>query len=130
MIKKHDQSFVDCSMKIIEKTDILIALITKRYNESFVDYQVWIPWKFFYRNMWKFHVAFTPTIQRPFSFQLHPLYRMSKRSGEKRVTFFSYFPWLWVLLSLRNFNMFSSYLPTMIKTAWEGHWKPLISPTF
>ena len=37
----------------IWKTDISIALITERYNRSFVDYPVGILWKFFYRNMWK-----------------------------------------------------------------------------
>ena len=42
MIKKYDQSFVDCSVEIIEKTDVLIALMTKRFNGSFVDYTVGI----------------------------------------------------------------------------------------
>ena len=39
MIEKYDKSFVDYAVEIIEKTNILIALMTQRNNGSFVDYQ-------------------------------------------------------------------------------------------
>ena len=133
----------------IWKTDISIALITERYNRSFVDYPVGILWKFFYRNMWKLiscclHTYYLKILLQkyveiscclhtyhpskgPFSFQLHPLYSPPLLNVKKIRREIS---WLWVLLPPRNFNIFSSNLPTMMKIGEEGHWKPLISPTF